>query len=373
MTTHGSPEQPEQLQPEGGQNSRGPFGISTRWLIIGGGAGGILLIIIVVVVIALSGAIGGGNPQPTSILDLVPDEAHIVKLTDLQQVLASDLMQDLFREDVVWEFTDEIGIDPDDLSETAVAHWDGGTVSVYRANFDPDYIREELEDQDAEENSYRGYAVWESTDGSAIALLESYLVTSASVKSVETVLKNLYNSSGSLARADADNEMKQILDKVGSGFLVDGATGDMCWVERCEGYGWAITEVDESDEEARVEIAILFRNERAAERAADDYDEVADFLEQQGLDIEDTEADGSFVVGVAIQDLEDEDRGADISRANWVEDCDRNSPDPAADHEVCSCIYDHLKASLDRVPEYDPRWDLGFAPPDVVRAGRQCY
>lgn len=301
MTTHASP---EQHQPEGDQHSRGPLGIPTRWLIIGGGAGGILLIIIGVV-IALSGAIGGGNPQPTSILDLVPDEAHIVKLTDLQQVSASDLMQDLFREDIVWEFTDAMGIDPDDLSETAVAYWDGGTVTVYRAHFDPDYIREELEDQDREENSYRGYEVWESTDGSAIALLESYLVASASVKSVETVLKNLYNSSGSLARVDEDSEMKQILDKVGSGFVVDGATGDMCWVERCEGYGWAITEVDESDEEARVEIAILFRNERAAERAADDYDEVADFLEQQGLDIEDTEADGRFVVGEAIQSLEE--------------------------------------------------------------------
>ena len=56
-----------------------------------------------------------------------------------------------------------------------------------------------------------------------------------------------------------------------------------------------------------MEIALLFRNERSAERAADEYDEISDFLEQEDdIDIEDTEADGRFVVGIAVFDFEEE-------------------------------------------------------------------
>lgn len=129
-------------------------------------------------------------------------------------------------------------------------------------------------------------------------------VVSGGELAVENVLKNLYNGEGFIARASESNEMKQVLDKLPDGFVVYAEVGGNCWVERCEGYGWAMTDVDESDEEGTIEIALLFRNERGAERAADDYDQVADFLEQEGFDIEDTEADGVFVTGQAIQDLE---------------------------------------------------------------------
>ncbi len=274
------------------------------------------MVVIVVVLLFVTGVIGGGNPQPASVLDLVPDDAEVVTLMDVGRILDNDLLAEEFFDERDWEdLEDDLGINPEDLSEMVVAMWGGGEVVVMSGNFDLDYIREELEDQDSEENSYRGYEVWEDPDGSAGALLDGYIVFSDTTRPVENVLKNLYNGSGSLAQADEDNEMKQILDKVGSGFVVFGVTGDICWVERCEGYGWAMAEVDESDEEARVEIALLFRNERGAERAADDYDEVADFLEQEGLDIEDTEADGAFVVGEAIQDLaEEETRGAEAPR-----------------------------------------------------------
>ena len=96
MTTNGNetpeqPEQPDELQPQptepqprGGQVSAGMFGMPTKWLIIGGaGGGGILLIVIIAVVLFV--LLGGGNPQPTSILDLVPDDATSVLRIDLQR------------------------------------------------------------------------------------------------------------------------------------------------------------------------------------------------------------------------------------------------------------------------------------------------
>ena len=312
MTTSGNeePEQPEQPQPRNAQSSGGMFGIPAKWLLIGGG-GGALVIVIVVVILFLF-VFGGGNPQPTSILDLAPDDAEVVTRMDLARILENDLLADEMFDEDDWEWLeDDLGVEIEDLSEMVVAVWSGDDILLMAGNFDLEYIREELEDADGEENSYRGYELWEDPNGSAGALLDGYIVFSETTRPVENVLKNLYNEAGSLKRADEDNEMKQILDKVGAGYVVLATTGDdICRVERCEGYGWAVTDVDESDEEATVEIALLFRNERGAERAADDYDEVADFLEREGLDIEDTEADGNFVVGEAIRDLAEEESSA---------------------------------------------------------------
>ena len=367
MTTNGNGA-PEQRQPGSDQPSGGVFGIPTKWLLIGGGGGGVLAVVIVVVLLFLF-VFGGGNPQPVSALDLVPGDAEVVTRVDVAGILDNDLLADDFSHEIDLEWVEDVlGIDPEDLSEMVIAAWSGGEVAIMAGSFDLDYLREELEDSDGEENSYRGYEVWESPNGTAIALLEGYLVTSEATRPVEVVLKNLYNEAGSLEKADEDNELKQILDKVGAGYVAFATTGDdICRVERCEGYGWTMTEVDESDEEATVEIALLFRNERGAERAADDYDEVADFLEQQGFDIEDTEADGEFVIGQAIQDLEEEESSAParpdrpaataapavtqwpmaaptaaayVSRADWIDDC--YNFDNLLDREQCGCVFDEL-------------------------------
>lgn len=311
MATNGTPEQPEQTEARGAQPTGGLFGIPAKWLIIGGGAGGgMLLVVIVVVALFLFGVFGGGNPQPTSLLNLVPDDATDVFRMDVQRVLANDLLADSLdmetnSADFIADFEDTLGINRDDLSELAFVVGDNGWVGVLKGNFDLDYIRGELEDADSTDNPYRGYEVWENQSGGGAALLDEYIVISDNaVRPVENVLRNLYNGSGALAQAGENNEMKQILEKLGSGFAVFAGVGDVCQVKRCEGYGFVITEVDESAEEATTKIALLFRNERSAERAAADYDEVADFLErQEEIKIEDTEADGKFVVGVAIEDL----------------------------------------------------------------------
>ena len=53
-------------------------------------------------------------------------------------------------------------------------------------------------------------------------------------------------------------------------------------------------------------MAVLFSSERAAESAADDYDDVADFMERNlsigssSLDIDDLKNEGAFVVGQAM-------------------------------------------------------------------------
>lgn len=304
-TNNGSPHQPERHQAEGAPPSQGPFGIPKRWLIIGGGAGGVLLIVIVALAVILSGAVGGGNPQPRSAFDLVPDDVQLLRRSNVRDILDNGFLADALYPDGVLG-AEHLAIDDDKMDQLVHASWETGAVDVIRGSFNLDDIRDELEDAGAEEDPYRGYEVWEDQRGGGIALLEGYVVAAKSLESLESVLKNLYNGSGSLERADDDNDMKRMLDKLDEGFQIHAEAGSRCAVERCLGYITALTEADGDAEEVTVKYALLFRNERAADNAADDYDEVADFLERlQGLDIEDTEAEGSFVVGQAVEDLGD--------------------------------------------------------------------
>ncbi len=393
MTTNGNetPEQPEQphemesVPPEpqsgGQQSSGGLFGIPTKLLVIGGGGGGIVLVIVIVAVLLfVTGVIGGGNPQPQSILDLAPDDAESIVRIDLERVLENDLLAEKFdAEEDVERFEDPLGVDPENLSQLLLLTKDGVETVVLKGAFDLDDIRDELEDAEVEKDSYRGYEVWDNNSGLLVAMFDEYLVF-GDEDQVETVLKNLYNEARTLERTDEDNEMKQVLDKVGAGYLVYAATGDDACsaVDNCDGYGWAVTEVDESDEEAVVEIALLFSSERRAERAADDYDQVADFLERvDDLDIDDTESDGVFVIGQAILDLEEEEsRGtnaprvpavqtaaqlpaaaptsvASVPRGDWVNDC--YDYHPHLERDECGCVFDELAQQARRN-------DLGTVP-----------
>ena len=379
MATNPSPQQPGQHPPEDSGPSRGPFGLPARWLIIGGGAGGIVLLIaIVVVAMASSGVFSGGNPQPKSALDLVPDDAEAVRRSNVREILAVDFLADELFPNGVFH-AEHLGISDEDIDRLVTATWNSGAVDVIEGDFQLDDIRYELEDAGFEEDSYRGYEVWEFPQGGGMALLNGYIVAATSVGSVESVLKNLYNGSGSLARADDDNDMKRLFDELDDGFQVQAQLGSLCQVERCQGYVFALTEADESAERVTVRFALLFGNERAAERAADDYDEVADFLERaQGIDIEDTEADGDLVVGRAVEELGDDNSrssngggrsdqrvqaSASSQRDRWIADCD--SLDLSIDHErginhlaelefivvagenQCECVYDYLELQYD--------------------------
>ena len=374
MTTNGSPEQPEPREPQGSPVSRGLFGIPTRWLLIGGATGGVLLIVIAALAAVLSGAIGGGNPQPKSAFDLVPDDVQLVRRSDIRTILADDFLTEELHPAGVLGLED-LGIDDDRINELVTATWETGSVDVIKGSFNLDEIRDELDDAGFDEDPYRGYEVWQDQNGGGIALLDGYIVAAPLAGSLESVLKNLYNGSGSLERAEDDGEMNQILEKLGDGFQIRAEVGSTCSVERCQGYTTALTDA----ERVTVAYALLFSSERAAERAAADYDQVADFLAGvRGIDIEDTEADGSFVVGRAVVDLRDGDRRssdagarpepaarapAHPQRAQWMDDCDdlglsydqERGINHLAELEFivfggerqCECVYDYLLAQYD--------------------------
>ena len=69
------------------------------------------------------------------------------------------------------------------------------------------------------------------------------------------------------------------------------------------GYGVAFGSYDAVAEEIPVNFVLLFSSDQAGERAADEYDEVATFVEEDirfeggAIDIAGIASDGEFVVG----------------------------------------------------------------------------
>ena len=141
MTTSPSPQQPGPPPPETDRPSRGPFGLPTRWLIIGGGTSGlVLLLVIVVVAMALSGVFSGGNPQPKSILDLVPDDAEAVRRSNVGEILAVDFLADELFPNGVFS-AEHLGINDEDIDHFVTATWNSGAVDVVQGDFELDDIR----------------------------------------------------------------------------------------------------------------------------------------------------------------------------------------------------------------------------------------
>ena len=167
-------------------------------------------------------------------------------------------------------------------------------------------IRDDLDDAGHEESSYRGYEVWEGTSYYGLLEEAGYVIFSDSEDDVEDALGVLYRGEGSMANAE-DNDLKLILDKLGNATLIHAFDDSHCEVlSRCQGYGVAFTGYDYDEEETGAQLAVLFSSERAAESAADDYDDVADFMESnqsfgsRSLDIDDLKNEGVFVVGQAM-------------------------------------------------------------------------
>ena len=167
-------------------------------------------------------------------------------------------------------------------------------------------IRDDLDDAGHEESSYRGYEVWEGTSHYGLLEEAGYVIYSDSEDVVEDAVGVLYRGEGSMADAE-DNDLKQILDKLGNAPDIYAFDDSHCEVlSRCQGYGVAFTGYDYDKEETGAQLAVLFSSERAAESAADDYDDVADFIERNlsfgssSLDIDNLKNEGAFVVGQAM-------------------------------------------------------------------------
>ena len=293
-----------------------PLDCPTRWLIICGGAGGVLLLVIVVVAMAWSGIFSGGKPTAkVRFWTSFPRMPRVVRRSNVGENIGPvDFLADELFPNGVFS-AEHLGINDEDIDHFVTATWNSGAVGRR-----PGAISSSMTSGMSWEgtpglkrDSYRGYEVWEFPQrGRGWRCSDGYIVAAASIElrgkcpqEPSTMVPVRWRG------ADDDHDMKRMLGELDDGFQIQAQLGNRCQVERCRGYVFALTEADENAERFTVRFALLFGNERSAERAADDYDEVADFLElAQGIDIEDTEADGDFVVGRAVEEAGDDNSGS---------------------------------------------------------------
>ena len=82
------------------------------------------------------------------------------------------------------------------------------------------------------------------------------------------------------------------------GWVVHPVLDDCNGVDRCQALAYSLTE--RGRDSAKIDITMLFSSDRAAERAADDYDQVYDFLNTRTvyggtLEVDDIESRGNIV------------------------------------------------------------------------------
>ena len=342
MTTPETPaENPEQpngdltsaSSPPSGPASRGGFNWRNRWVLIGGGAAAIVAVVVIVVAVMLT----GGGPGGSSALALVPDGTGAVVMLDMATIRSrqadfpgdyDDFIDDV-QQEIEWKFdTGEIGVEQvtDFILLADDRYFDDAMLLL--GDFVFDDIRDEWEDLDFEEDSYRGYEIWDGGNYYVLLEDEGAIVASDSEDLVRDVINIVDRETGSLADDDS-GDMARIIAALGSSPVVVAMAGDLgeqCGdaVSGCAGVGAAFAGSDPDREEITMELAVLFSSERRAERAADDYDDVADFLEAllddladeadnfsglpdaDSVDIDDISAEGEFVVGAGFIETESE-------------------------------------------------------------------
>ena len=428
MAANGTPEQPNDT-PRGGQPSGGGFSISGKTLGIAGGGAVALVVVIVVVVLLLTGVFGGGGASGGGdVLAYVPGDAGFVMIVDYRAVTNGDVPEDFveYFEDLELFSADawgDLGIDDDDVATWALVDDEnsGSSLVIVRGDFEFDDTREELEDgADCEDDDYRGFELWECPGGGAVALFERdrYLVFGEQ-DDLEQLLTYKRRTPEKLADA-GDSEIKEILDRAGSGWLRFAGIGDDCPIERCDGIAIAVGESADSDA-IPASYAVLFSSERAAAASEGDV-AIDDFLEEMfadfdlELDIGEVKAEGEFVVGSGTAEFVDPDEprsrstdpsgGVGVNRENesarapalptqgipaalaettvpfseWVNDCEQATVHPpnavesvrpdqrerfeAETAQYCRCLHDYFLAYWGMEPR------MMSAKPEPVILGR---
>lgn len=239
-------------------------------------------------------------------LKIVPADVNRLVMWDVE-IITSETLPEKTQKDFEnsWGYLeDEISIHIDDVNKLIRTESKDGTLLIVSGNLAKRDIRDNLENRNYSDETYREYELW-NDGGNAVALLSTidtdndYAVI-GDIDLIKDVLQSLSRNSGSLLDAN-DSVTKQVLSKVGLGWYV--STFDSCEEFRgCEAYAVAVSD---SREEFLMDIkfAFLFGNERAANSAARDVeDEIYDRYEIVDLKLK---VEGEFVIIEASVDEDD--------------------------------------------------------------------
>ncbi len=326
-TSAGEPGPPDNPSPPAStSNSR------KKWLFIGGGISVVAVVVVVVVVVLLTSGGGGGGSADT--LQLVPEDVEALLVLDVALVAsnprdfpgdADDFAKEILQEIDSELDTEEIGFNQIKEFVILVHPQYGDEGLLITGDFPFDDIREDWDDQDFEDDSYRSYEIWDGDNYYVLLEDQRAIFVSDYEDFAKDVVKLIDDKEGSVA-GSADSPMRSILDNLSPAPAVVAVVSDFCdgIVSGCVGFGAAYAGADLDRQEVMTDLAVLFSSERRAERAFEDYDDTLELMEDvlddfaeeaddfsglpnaEGVDVDDLELKGLFITASGIIEVEEE-------------------------------------------------------------------
>ena len=303
------------------------------------------VLLLAVAFVQACGTGGGGRSELPGILTLVPADSENVSVYDFGRMRSEEPPEALRDEydDLGGDGLEEIGVLTDELTTLVFASGDDWYLVVAEGDIDFVHVRDQLEDQDYEEDQYRGFELWEGAEWlqEAVALLEDQgRMLTGDADAVKSVLRMLDRGSGSLLD-DSDSDLARALKRAGTGWI--SSAQEQCLgyeLRSCRALGVSLRR-GADDYLVEITIAALFRNEQTAES---EMEELQSQLEEDSsfeFDIDDVHLDGDFVIVTASADeddlFEDEDDLSERERPAPVaptarRDAPTRAPDSTDDH-----------------------------------------
>ena len=239
----------------------------------------------------------GSSNTADEIVTMVHDDTSLVLVYDVAAISAGEAYHEFAEkiEDDWDETVGAIGILMDETETMLIGHTEIDPYIVLKGEFDLEYIRGELEDNEYERDSFRGYEVWSGGglwNASTVALIEeSGIVLRGSDSNVRDILRDLSRGSG----PDDVTELMRAVEAAGDGWLLFGVGAEGCPNElrRCEGNATSISRGERF--ELVVNDVFMFQDERSAELAKDDLEERMEDAEEGVQEIVSLSVDGEFV------------------------------------------------------------------------------
>ena len=253
------------------------------------------IIVAMVIMLAVLGSLIAGCGQSKSghlvgVMKVFPHDVADFTYVDIEALAEDPDLEDMYDSlrDSLGEFEENAGIDFSDIYSIAYGYNKAGMLMIFKGEFDLNYVRLALKDQDFEEDEYEGVEIW-SEDDSTVAFIKDMLVFG----DTDTVKASIRVSQGKETSMYGNDDVKTVVDKLPAGI--------MTLIQRVE----AMPDIDalvggvsirkSAGGEGTLEIKgwYKFKDETSAEAALDDLeDELTDYFDTINMDCQ---LNGEFI------------------------------------------------------------------------------
>ena len=245
----------------------------------------------------------------TGMAELAPPDATQITVWDLDRLREGTYLDispahpstESFIEDKMIYLDQTPAVDAYEIEKYLVFHRQGWQpVELATGPMDFQYMELELEDEGYTTRNYRGYTLW--TGGVTYAFLpeEGYVIGSQDEATVKAYL-NHFHRREDLEPQDRELPLAIVLEQNGRGPGFSAQRGNNnCPITRCQALAITLETYNEEEDVVEASFSMLFRNEESAEKAAWDYNEVANHMERKfKIEVMDLQNNGRLITGEA--------------------------------------------------------------------------